>query len=367
VWLNELVAVDFYKNAKNNKWRWARVFLGELFFRYKSRRLYQAAMELAQQQRFNLVLCSTYRSFPLTTARMAAHSLYLPLVVDIRDIIEQYTGYEFITQPLPNIPGVKQVIARLFKRASLRERNRALRKADQVVTISPWHVEVLKQYNEKTSLIYNGYDPEWFYPDSIRTEQFIISYTGRLLSLTMRNPAFFLEAFKRLVDEGLFHTEKVRIVWYVDRESEALLKVEGEKYGILPFMDFKGYVPASEIPQVLNRSSVVLLLTNKADEQGPKGVMTTKFFEFLAVEKPILCVRSDEDCLERVIRETNAGVAARNVEEAYLFLKGCYTEWLQTGTTRAKVVREKAIAFSRKEQAAQFIRIFDQVLEDRHG
>lgn len=360
-------AIDFYKNAKFRNLRWLFVFLGELFFRYKSRKLYRAAIRELKNESFDLILSSSFRSFPLWAALKASRKSGLPLVVDIRDIIEQYTGYEFIAQPLPEIPGIKPLIDFLFKRASLNERNDALRAANHVVTISPWHVSILKMYNQNTSLIYNGYDPELFYPAHIQSDRFIISYTGRLLSLSMRNPDLLLKALKRLSDEGVIVDTDCRVEWYVDKASEDILKEESAKYGLLNYMDFMGYVPATQVPEILNRSSVLLLLTNKADEKGPKGIMTTKFFEFLAVEKPILCVKSDEDCLAQVIDDTNSGLAAKNEEEVYAFIRLQYNEWKKTGRTKTNIDREKTIAFSRKEQAQQFIRIFEQVLDRSNG
>lgn len=359
----EVKTIEFYRNDRFGKLRWFFVFLGEILFKYKTRKVYKAAMRLVRTHSFELVLCSTFRTFPLTAAKNVAADANLPLVVDIRDIIEQFSGYEFISQPLPDIPFVRKIIASAFRYFSLKERNKTLRAADRVITISPWHVEVLKRYNKDVTLIYNGYDPELFFPAPVKSPQFIISYTGRLLSLSMRNPDLFLKGLKRLADEGVVAASDCRVEWYVDEASETSLREESGKYGLLEFMDFKGYVPATRIPGILNRSSILLLLTNKADKNGPKGVMTTKFFEFLAVEKPILCVRSDEGCLEQVIRETNSGLAARNEDEVYTFIKEQYAEWKKNGSTHAETVREKAIVFSRKEQASQFICIFGQVLK----
>lgn len=356
-------SVNFYENKKFRKLRWFFVFMGELLFKYKNRKLYQLALNLLKEEDFDLILSSSYRSFPLWAAAKASKKSGLPLVIDIRDIIEQYTGNEFITQPIPNIPVIKDLICSVFKQTSLKERNNALRAADHLVTVSPWHVSVLSAYNPNTSLIYNGYDPELFYPVHQKTDKFIISYTGRLLSLAMRNPELLLKAMSRLADENLISTSDFRVEWYVDSASEQILKEVCAKYKLSDFMDFMGYVPASKIPEVLNKSSILLALTNKADDKGPKGVMTTKFFEFLAVEKPILCVRSDEDCLEQVIKDTNSGLAARNEQEVYEFILRLYLNWKKTGQTSINIDKEKIQAFSRKGQALQFIRIFESVIE----
>lgn len=356
--------VNYYSSAGkwHRKWKWFFTFLGDFCFGYKDRKMYKRAKRLTHENHFDLILCSSYRSFPLPAALKVAKKNKLPLVVDLRDIIEQYTGTEFITHKIPKIPGVDKLFVALFKRQSLCRRNQALRQADYVTTVSPWHVEVLKQYNPKAGLIYNGYDPELFFPEDIPTSKFIITYTGRLLSTAMRDPGLLFEALARLHKEGALTPEDCRVHWYVDEASWTVIRAEAEKVGVAAFMEFKGYVPASEIPKVLNSSSILLLLTNKASGLGPKGVMTTKFFESLAVEKPVLCVRSDESYLAAAIQESQAGIAAITAEEVCDFLKHHYAEWQSNGYTRSAIDHAVLQRYSRKEQAGEFATIFNRLI-----
>lgn len=340
---------------------WLKVLLLELFFGYKNRRMAQEAEKKLQQQRYDVLLCSTYRSFPLSAARKIARKYRLPFVVDLRDIIEQYSNCEYIAHPLPKLFGAEKLIARLFRSHNLRQRNKVLRRADSVTTVSPWHVSVLQRLNPNTQLICNGFDPELFAPVTIRTPEFRITYTGRLLSSSMRNPELLFKAVARLSREGIITPETFRIRWFIDPQSKQQLQQEVKMYPIVDYMDYPGYVPAARIPAILNESSMLLLLTNKADKNGPKGIMTTKFFEALAVEKPILCVRGDEGCLEEVIRRTRAGLSAHNEEEVYAFIRRYYLQWQAEKTTSIDVDRKEVQSFSRKTQALQFIRIFEQI------
>ncbi len=358
-----VVRVRFFtaKNRFLRKLQWALTLLLDLLWGYKDMKMYRKAEEIAKETRFDAVLCSSFRTFPLPAALKVAQGHHLPLVVDLRDIFEQYTNNEFMSHRLPNIFGLNSLYVSFFKRKSLRERNRVLKAASRVTTVSPWHVKMLKQYNPNVELIYNGFDPELFHPEEIRTDKFVITYTGRLISTAMRNPELLFKALRRLADKGIISDTVCRVHWYVDAESQELIASEAKKMGVLSFMDFKGYVEASRIPSVLNHSSVLLLLTNLSKGNGPKGVMTTKFFEALAVEKPILCVRSDEDCLEAALRETNAGVAARTEEEACRFLEECFTEWKEKGYTTSHINKETLKSYSRREQAGQFRRIFETI------
>ena len=88
--------------------------------------------------------------------------------------------------------------------------------------------------------------------------------------------------------------------------------------------------------------------------------MTTKFFEAIGVEKPILCVRSDEECLAQTIKETNAGLAATTVEEVKRFILHHYQQWQQNGYTHINITNKEQ--FSRQRQAQQFEEIFKQTI-----
>lgn len=359
----EVVYVDFYNAGGRitGKLQWVCIHLLDFLFGYKDACMYREARKLMRRHTFSAVLCSSFRTFPLSAAAKAARGCGLPLVVDLRDIIEQYTGNEFISHPLPSFLGADRMIARFFKRKSLRERNRALGVADVVTTVSPWHVDVLKQYNRNVELIYNGFDPELFYPEQRKTDRFVITYTGRLLSTAMRDPSLLFEALRILSEKKELSADDCRVYWYVDDASRKIITEEADRHHVLPFMDFKGYVAAEDIPAVLNGSSVLLLLTNRAAGSGPKGIMTTKFFESLAVGKPILCVRSDEGLLAEAIRETNAGIAAMQADEVCGFLRHYYEEWKEKGYTSVNIDHAKLGQFSRKEQAGQFARILERL------
>lgn len=361
--------VRFYK-AKSRiiqRVEWLACFIGNLLFDCKDRKLYKNARKLLGKEKIDLVLCSTYRTFPLKAAAEIAKKYNVPLVADLRDIIEQYAGNEYIARNLKIPPLLNKIITKIFRWQSLKKRNKVLRKADSLTTVSAWHVQTLKKYNDNVRLIYNGYDPEIFYPEQKETPQFFVTYTGRILSLAMRDPSLLFEAVKQLSHEKKIVPEKFRIRWYVDETSQNILKPVIQKYRISEYMDYLGYVPASEIPSVLNHSSVLLQLANKSDESGPKGIMTTKIFEAIAVGKPLLCVRSDEGCLRQIIEETRSGIAAETVEEVKEFLIEKYQEWQRNHYTTVTVDRRRIEKYSRATQAKQFMEIFDQLVTEQES
>lgn len=352
-------AVNFYTahHPFLRKLQWIWTMLLDQLWHYKERRMQRVAAAVLREHPCQAILGCTYRTFPLPAAASLANQFRLPFIADLRDIIEQYAGEEYIAHSLPLPHWIKRPLHAYFRRRLLRDRNRVLRQATAITTVSPWHVQTLSAYNPNTHLIYNGFDPELFYPKAIRSERFTITYTGRLHSLALQDPRLLFEAMQHLSQGGEIQATHFRVAWYTDVSSRRLIESEAARWEVGHFMDFPAYVPAAEIPTILHRSSVLLVLTNKARSGGPRGIMTTKFFEALAVEKPILCVRSDESCLAETIEQTHAGLAATHVEEVCDFLRIHYKEWQEKGYTTSSVDREQLRLFSRKEQAYQFAQL----------
>ncbi|MDR3137579.1 MAG: glycosyltransferase [Tannerellaceae bacterium] len=357
--------VNFYPQSP--KWlrniTWGLTFVADMLVGYKDRRMYREVKKVCETQHFDALLCSTFRSFPLMAAVRIAKHYNLPMVADLRDILEQcpqdkgeYTEHKL---KLPLL--LRQAVLKRFRAIHLYRRNKALRQASAVTTVSRWHVETLSRYNPRTELIYNGYDPELFHPQAIASDHFLITYTGRLLSTTVNDPSLLMQALRRLTEEGFLTPERCKVQWYIDESSRRVVEEESSKEGVEAYMDIHGFVPAMEVPRILNGSSVLLLLTNLSSDRGTQGIMTTKFFEYLAIGKPVLCVRSDEGCLSAALEESKAGVAATTVEEVSDFLKQQYTLWQEKGQTSVSVPPDVLQRYSRKEQAGRFAQLLEEV------
>ena len=93
--------------------------------------------------------------------------------------------------------------------------------------------------------------------------------------------------------------------------------------------------------------------------------MTTKLFEAIGTQKPVLCVRSDEDCLERCISKSGIGVAARTADEAERFLLEQFGQWKEKGFTRAAVTPQAMELYSRRNQTGQFAELLDRLCGSR--
>ena len=325
----------------------------------KDKALYRYAVEKLDIANYDLIFCSTYYYFPLLAAQRLAKKYQLPLVVDLRDIVEQWGKESYFTRRLTPWKGLDYCIGKLYERKQLRMRNRVLKHAKAVTSVSPWHKQLLAQYNEHTHLIYNGYDEQLFVAKDVKNEVFQISYLGKLYSTKLRDPRLLFAALKELLAEGKIAQKDLRVLFHVDEVGKEQLRELVQAYEINAVVDVQGYIPRAQIVDVMHQSSILLVLTTKSTTEGTHGIMGTKFFENMGVEKPVLCVRSDEECLAQVITDTQAGLAATEVEQVKAFVMEKYQEWKQKGYTHQRAKNKEW--FTRQHQAEQFVKVFESV------
>ena len=280
-----------------------------------------------RKQKWNLVLCSAFSDFPLGAAQRIASELQVPFLCDIRDLDEQVddSRYQYHHQSPWLMP-----FRRLYRAIHIRRRNQVLRAANAISTVSPWHADFIKQFNPKVQVVYNGFDAQQFYPSDEKTESFIISYIGSLFD--WQQPA--LEKVRQAIEE--LNNSPIK-----NQKSKILLDVHTPQ---------SKPIPHDRLGDAIRRSSVMLVLTSP----DTHGMLTTKFYEALGCEKPVLCVPSDQGSLAELISYTNAGLATDDVKQMARFLLDKYREWQDNGFTRQAVQHREE--FVREAQYDQFYR-----------
>lgn len=333
----------------SNVWLWRFRNIVSLFHDFKSATLYKAYAQQLSEKKYDAVFTSTFFSFPIPTAARIAKQQNLPLIVDLRDIPEQAPPFTYLEHHLNGAFG--RWLMRLYTQINIRRRNMVLKQAAHVTSVSPWHVDFLKQWNPNTQLIYNGYDEQIFTPARVATEKFTISYTGKFYGMPLQDVSLLFDALSQLFNEQKVNADDFEINWYTDDSSARLIKQTINEESIANVFKFHSLVSHAQIPEILYRSSLALVLSNKAQKNGNHGIMTTKFFEALGCECPVLCVRSDEECLAQTIQETRIGIAAADIDACKEFILEKYEEWQRNGMTTSKVNIESKQRFARQAQA----------------
>ena len=278
------------------------------------------------QEEWSMVLCSSFSDFPLGAAKRIAEHFNVPLLCDIRDLDEQVddSRYQYHHQEWWAMCG-----RRIYRAIHIRRRNAVLRRANAITTVSPWHVDFIKQFNPNTHLVYNGFDDAQFYPEDTPTEQFKISYIGSLFD--------WQESALQKVKQAL---QELDLPIVLDIHTPQSNPIAHKQLG-----------------DAIRNSSIMLVLTNPKTH----GMLTTKFYEALGCDKPILCVPSDEGALAELINYTQAGIATDDLAEIKAFITEKYREWTQQGFTRQHSLHREE--FSRETLCQYTKTIIDTLIE----
>ena len=173
------------------------------------------------------------------------------------------------------------------------------------------------------------------------------------------------QAVRELIDENRIDESKVEFVFHIDQQSQAEVQQVANEYNIGHLCHISGYIPKTALLSFMHQSSILLVLTCPSTPEGTHGIVGTKFYEALGVEKPVLCVQSDEECLAEIIGRTQAGLAATNVSQVKQFLLTKYEEWQLNGFTRQSVLAKEKLLFTRQFESAQFEHILLSIIASK--
>ena len=354
-------SIDYYQFRNNILYRfeWFFKIILNLFIPHKSIIFYKKSKKILKNQNFDIVFCSAdFHSFPLTTAAMLAKKFNAQLFTDLRDIFEQSPDNKsFIARQSNNL--IYRLIVNFYKKINTKRRNKVLKISNCVTSVSNWHVKILTQFNINTHLIYNGFDEDLFLPKIQKTDKFFISYFGEIYYEELRNPNILCAALKNLEKNGKISANNCCVKWFVNENSKKIIQKIVEKHNIEDFVSYEKQVANEQYVLELNKNSILLVLCNSSNNKKYSGIMTTKFFEYIGVNRPILCTPNNNDELAETINAIGCGLVSSDVEEVENFILKKYAEWQQNGFTKGTVSAEIREKFSRKIGAEILENLFE--------
>lgn len=293
---------------------------------------------------------SCYNSIYSAAYSLSKH-FEIPWIADFRDIEEQKNDFHNRTTR------EKLYLLRIKLRRFF-----VLRSAASIISISLWHQNLLRGYNEKSFLIFNGFDQNLYNKlnvDTNKSLKFKIVYLGSLLTKEIRDPSIFLDACCSLISKGKIPVSEFSCV-FIGQDSEKIydfLEVNNEEY---PWIETQKYISHDRIHKVLGEASMLLLLTSN----NTKGVMTTKFFEYLAASKPIILCPNDDGSIGSIIDELQIGLVCKTIEKTENYILEQFQNWKKGQDMKIKIDLNKLKVFKREYQAEQLNKLLFKALND---
>ncbi len=362
--------ISYIKSKGNNpirKIEWAFKTLLSMFFDIKGRYFYRHSKNIWQNNNYDVVLASTCSTFPLTTAAAVAKQKNIPFYADLRDIFEQAPDDLYILSTKASLPLVKK-LAITRRKIEVKRRNKALARANGLCTVSPFHVQTLSRYNNNAFLIFNGFDEDRFFPAVQKSEKFTITYFGRVYNRELRDPGPLFEAISKLIDQNKIDADKFVCRWFTDEDSMQVVRSVAAEFKLENILQHHHFIAPEELNAQMAESSILLVLTNSNQtKKRYSGIMTTKFFEAVGSNRPVLCIPDNHDTLAQAIRYAGCGLVSSNVDEIMAYILDKYTQWQTNGYTTGTVSEEKRMQFARKAGAEIFLNMINGKKPDNAG
>ncbi|TCN73303.1 glycosyltransferase involved in cell wall biosynthesis [Acetobacteroides hydrogenigenes] len=269
-----------------------------------------------------------------------------PWVADFRD-------------PWTNIDFYKDLM--LTKLADWRHHSmerRVVRNADYVVTVTKQdRDDYLRMGAKRAVTITNGYDEDDFKQDGITLDElFTLSHIGTIPP--SRNPESLWKAMSLLVkkNEDFARDFQLKLVGKVDVSVRQMIA----KYGLDANVNFIDYLPHAEAVKQQLQSRALLLLVNNTP--NAKGILTGKFFEYLATGRPVVAIGPTDGEVAAVLRSTGAGSCSDfgDADTLAQSIEVLYRQFKEQGDCRN--ASSGASQFSRRNLTAQMAKVLDEVV-----
>jgi glycosyltransferase involved in cell wall biosynthesis len=234
---------------------------------------------------------------------------------------------------------------------------RLLRRANLVTTVSEGLAVHLRRYHPNVYALRNGVhldnqkayelrnqkqDPSVSDPQNASIlPKFTLAYTGSMW-IDERNPSLVLKIIQDLSNEGIMSAENTQIV-YAGKDT-AVWQSWISKYNLDTFFYSYGLVSSQKAVDIQRDAHLNILLTSALPHYG--GILTGKFFEYLAACKPILVLINGAQDLEfeQIMTHLETGIVAyndRSEAELRAFILKLFNEWQATGNVEPTIRRER--------------------------
>jgi glycosyltransferase involved in cell wall biosynthesis len=269
----------------------------------------------------------------------------------IADFRDPWTNIDFYEKLMLSAPADKKHHAQELS---------VLRQADLVLSIgesmSREFEEICRKAgdasNDKFKVITNGFDTDDVTDKALeKDEKFSIAHIGTLVK--DRNPEVLWKVLQKLTREqaGFRSRLQIKLVGKVDIH----VKEQMEQFGLSPFVTKIDYLPHDQVIAEQQRSGVLLLLVNQT--KNAKGILTGKFFEYLASTAPILAIGPVDGDLARIMARTGGGLISDFNDEA-----GLEANILAYFKGQAPAKNQEEIAsYSRRELTRQLCGLLDNL------
>ena len=233
-------------------------------------------------------------------ALQVSRKLNIPWVADFRD---PWTNIDFYDQLM---------LTSWADKKHRKQELEVIKKAHFVTTVTQEDADDFKNKGAAHTLcITNGYDDE-FNSDTTVDQGFTLVHVGSIPPA--RNHEILWRAIQKLNQTYPSFAKhfKLKLIGKTDISVRKSI----QQFGIESLCDLVEYMPHAEAIAQQQSAQMLLLLVNNSG--NAKSILTGKFFEYLAAQRPIVAIGPTDGEMNRILQDSQAGACADFEDEERL-------------------------------------------------
>lgn len=252
-----------------------------------------SAHKIASKNKLTAVLVTGPSFYPSLAGLYLKKRFNIPLIIDMRDswFLWDYTKPQTAAEHFDKF---LQSIIEPF----------VINSADKIVCASPYTKQDYLNYyhskrlNDKFEYIPNGFDPDDYTTLTPKKfNKYTIIYSGKLFGA--RKTSEFLRAFKIFIEKNNLSSRCIQFI-HIGRKEEDFIK-EISEMELTDYFQFTGYLPYKECLSYCKGANLLIIFTT-----GSKKEPTTKIFDYIGCNQPILAIGNEKGILAQYIKEFNS-------------------------------------------------------------
>ena len=270
-------------------------------------------------------------------------------VADFRDPILDSSGYS----PSPFRHWVNQFLEKLV-----------VSNAHRIIIISQNYMEKMQDRypwaEDKFCVLPNGYDPEIYSASNAESfDKFTILYAGSFYA--QRKPDFFLDGLQRWFLQRPDLRRNVQVLFYGLEASMKSAKKIVSEMALQDVVHFPGMISQDELIRKQKGAHLLLLIIGFDPES--RGTVTSKIFEYIASDRPILAIIPPGDAAD-ILHDYHKlyWVDKKNLELLIDSLDAAYNIYIQKEDSEDTVnmisTQQKKSPYSAREQTKVLASLF---------
>ena len=215
-----------------------------------------------------------------------------------------------------------------------------------ITSVSPIYAEKISNYvNKKGYVILNGYEVDIEKNvQSLNSNKFILTYTG---TLYQSQP---IEEFLSVIGELIIlYKNRITIELHfpgLSFDESQTKRVQHLTYNYKENVFITNRISKKDVLNIQKTSDILIMISHK----GIKGVPSSKLYEYIGIEKPILLYPNDNDIINETLINLNLGIICDSEKEIFKKLTNLIDLKMQGKPLLGKIDNNKIKNHSRQNQ-----------------